>query len=385
MSPHRKTTSPALAIVLALALFSMAAGSAWGANRTPRAVFLGIGVSAYQDESVAPLPKVRKELQETAAAFKLQEGKLFSREDQIVLLDDQATGRAVSEALRGLDDSKLAHGDYLIVSLHGRGVSHQGEWFFLPADARRGNPESWVSGSALDDRLERQARRGVNVVLLLDTFSAAAFGTLSPESPDALAMNTNFIVFAASLGEQSGSGSEQGAFTRAFLEALAGKADYNQDGIITLAECELYVSTRVEELTRESPQGPQRPTTSHPMTVPNTLPLALLDTPAAPERPDREKMKSGEAASTSVAGTWTHKSIDDDGKTTVTKLELREDGTFSVSVNGKTGGGNWALEDNQLTLECRNGKKIVVRVLSVSRTKLVLEGDEGREVYTRQS
>jgi hypothetical protein len=40
-----------------------------------------------------------------------------------------------------------------------------------------------------------------------------------------------------------------GAFSRALLEALRGKADYNRNGIISAGMIELYVSGRVKELT----------------------------------------------------------------------------------------------------------------------------------------
>ena len=42
---------------------------------------------------------------------------------------------------------------------------------------------------------------------------------------------------------------ENGAFSRALLEALRGKADYNRNGIISAGMIELYVSGRVKELT----------------------------------------------------------------------------------------------------------------------------------------
>ena len=62
-----------------------------------------------------------------------------------------------------------------------------------------------------------------------------------------------------------------GAFTRAVLEGIAGKADDSLSGRITLNMLDLYVSERVKELTR----GQQTPTTVKPPNVPD-FPVAML-------------------------------------------------------------------------------------------------------------
>ena len=56
-----------------------------------------------------------------------------------------------------------------------------------------------------------------------------------------------------------------GAFTKALLDGLDGLADYDQDGVITLKELDLYVTRNVKKLTN----GSQRPTTQIPANMPD--------------------------------------------------------------------------------------------------------------------
>jgi uncharacterized caspase-like protein len=81
------------------------------------------------------------------------------------------------------------------------------------------------------------------------------------------------IVFASSTGNQYSLEKPEwgnGAFTKALVEGLSGKADYTGKGKITVNMLDLYISERVKELT----QGQQTPTTTKPNTVPD-FPIAV--------------------------------------------------------------------------------------------------------------
>jgi uncharacterized caspase-like protein len=62
-----------------------------------------------------------------------------------------------------------------------------------------------------------------------------------------------------------------GAFTKALIEGISGKADYRQTGRVTHKMLDLYIAERVKELTN----GKQSPVTQAPGGVPD-FPLALL-------------------------------------------------------------------------------------------------------------
>ena len=61
-----------------------------------------------------------------------------------------------------------------------------------------------------------------------------------------------------------------GAFTKALVEALSGRADYGGKGKITINMVDLYLSERVKELTK----GKQTPTTTKPQTI-QDFPIAV--------------------------------------------------------------------------------------------------------------
>lgn len=81
------------------------------------------------------------------------------------------------------------------------------------------------------------------------------------------------IIFAASTGRQvsfEDAAWNNGAFTKALVEGLTGKAEIAGKGKVTVNSLDLYVSERVKELTR----GQQTPTTAKPETVPD-FPVAI--------------------------------------------------------------------------------------------------------------
>jgi uncharacterized caspase-like protein len=87
------------------------------------------------------------------------------------------------------------------------------------------------------------------------------------------------IVFASSTGKQKSlerADWQNGAFTKALVEGLRGKADYHNRGRITINMLDLYLSERVKGLTA----GKQTPTTTKPQTI-QDFPIAVAVVAAA--------------------------------------------------------------------------------------------------------
>ena len=81
------------------------------------------------------------------------------------------------------------------------------------------------------------------------------------------------MVFSSSTGRQfslENASWNNGAFTKALVEGIDGKADEQHSGRVTYKMLDLYVSERVKSLT----QGNQSPVTQAPGGV-NDFPLAL--------------------------------------------------------------------------------------------------------------
>ncbi len=82
------------------------------------------------------------------------------------------------------------------------------------------------------------------------------------------------IIFSSSTGRQysvEDAAWGNGAFTKALVEGISGKADFTGKGRITINMLDLYLSERVKQLTR----GQQTPTTAKPVTIPD-FPLAII-------------------------------------------------------------------------------------------------------------
>jgi hypothetical protein len=91
---------------------------------------------------------------------------------------------------------------------------------------------------------------------------------------DLIAAENGIVVFAATTGRQASLEDQawgNGAFTKALVEGLGGKANYTGDGRITINQLDLYLSERVKALTN----GQQTPTTAKPKTV-TDYPIALV-------------------------------------------------------------------------------------------------------------
>jgi uncharacterized caspase-like protein len=86
------------------------------------------------------------------------------------------------------------------------------------------------------------------------------------------------VVMAAATGAQASAEDvvwRNGAFTKALLEGLAGRADLLHTGRVTVNMLDLYVSERVRELTA----GSQTPATAKPSTIAD-FPLLTIPPPA---------------------------------------------------------------------------------------------------------
>src|SRR5262249_21984981 len=117
------------------------------------------------------------------------------------------------------------------------------------------------SSSVPDSEISRTLKQlAGNALFFFDTChagKAAGIGLKGGNDTNKLineiAGSANAMVLASSTGsEESMERDEwqQGAFTKALLEGLAGKADIlPKDGIVTIDELSLYVKERVKELT----------------------------------------------------------------------------------------------------------------------------------------
>lgn len=237
----------------------------------PSLYLLAIGVSEYADPALnlgfaaADARALVERLSREAGGNKGLYREVHSR----VLTDREATRANVLGALELLN--QMAQGDLAILFVAGHGIQDQrGNFYYLPHD---GNAEQLLSsGIKWLDFKDFTSNLPGKVILLADTCHAGGiYGErgrravldmtyLAREFADA---GSGVVVFASSQGKEF---SEEhpdwshGAFTRALLDGLAGKADLTPDGVIYQSELEAFVKRAVVDLT----QGRQHPVTIRP-------------------------------------------------------------------------------------------------------------------------
>ncbi len=250
-------------------------------EQRPRLYVLAVGVSDYQ-QSELRLRFAGKDARDLAEAFSKQGRTLYRSIETKILTDAGAKKNGILDGLEWLQRSTTAK-DIAVLFLAGHGITDPstGNYYFLPFDAdMNGIKRSMIAESELRDTLSSIPGK---VLLFLDTCHAGKiFALTQGRGPGDLASfvtelssaENGVVVFAASTGRQASQEAaawNNGAFTKAVLEGLRGRADQQKTGRVTLNMLDLYISERVKQLT----EGRQTPTTAKPATIPD-FPIAIV-------------------------------------------------------------------------------------------------------------
>lgn len=245
-----------------------AAGDAFVAK--PKLYVLAVGVSRYANKEFT-LGFPAKDARDFAAVLQAQQGGLYREVVAKVLSDEQATK---DEVLDGLDwiRKETTSKDVAMVFLAGHGVNDPtGNYYFCPHNV---DPD-WLLRTGVpfsDIKTTVQSIAGKALFFVDTCHSGNVMGTrralndITGVVNELASAGNGAVVFAASTGRQyslEDAAWGNGAFTKALVEGLAGKADYTGSGKITINMLDLYLSERVKELTK----GRQTPTTTKPQTV----------------------------------------------------------------------------------------------------------------------
>jgi WD40 repeat protein len=227
---------------------------------------LAVGISSY--------PKLRPQFQlkypskdanDFANNLKKQVKTLYGDAEIRMLVDTQASRSNVLEGLKWLRQS-VSGEDMGILFLAGHGFMLQNHYYFAPSDLDLSTDDAGIQtgvpGEAIQETLANLKGRGI---FFLDTcHSGFALSELKINTDMTGTLNDMgdekaVVVLAGSAGRQSAQEADEwnnGAFTKAILEGLNGKADYARTGRITPPLLHTYVSTRVKSMT-ENQQTPK--------------------------------------------------------------------------------------------------------------------------------
>jgi len=242
----------------------------------PKLYVLAIGISNYKDPSLR-LQFAHKDAQEFVKVLESQKGRLYEDIKVKLLTNDMATKDEILDGLEWLQ-RQTTHKDVAMLFIAGHGINDPaGLYYFLPHNAdleklkRTGVPFSDIKNTV--------SSIAGKVVMFVDTcHSGGVMGKRS--APDITGVineltsaENGVVVFASSTGRQYSLEDPQwghGAFTKALIEGLEGKADILGKGKITVNMLDAYVAERVKELTK----GKQTPVTAKPETIPD-FPVAI--------------------------------------------------------------------------------------------------------------
>jgi WD40 repeat protein len=243
----------------------------------PKLYILAVGVSDYEDRGLA-LGFAAKDARDFAGSMERQKGGLYRDVTVRVLTDRLATRDVIMDGLDWIQRETTSK-DVAMVFLAGHGVNDQaGIYYYLPANANTDRLKR--TGVSFSDIRNTVASLAGKALLFVDTCHSGDVMGTRRGSTDITAMvnelasaENGVVVFASSTGRQysmEDASWGNGAFTKALVEGMNGRADYLGKGRVTINMLDLYLSERVKELTG----GKQTPTTTKPRTIPD-FPVAM--------------------------------------------------------------------------------------------------------------
>ncbi len=242
---------------------------------------LAVGVNAYEDSKIPPLPYAGQDADALVQAFTKQRGKAFRDVHAFVLAElgaAQPTGETIRRGLASLEQARP--GDIVLLFLAGHGAEDgQGEFLFLPRDTRLqdgGGVDGAISWRELKPVLDLPARK----LIFVDTCYWESVGEQKARGVDNEQLSKDLQEFNA-VSYTSCRGTERaveqealsnGALAKVLIHGLRGKADLNRDQVVTLEELDAYMTEAVPLLTN----GAQYPVTHTPEGY-QRVPIAVVE------------------------------------------------------------------------------------------------------------
>jgi len=240
----------------------------------PKLYVLAIGVSKYKDKSLT-LQYAAKDASDFANVMSTQKGLLYSDVSIKLLTDDKSNKINI---LDGLDwiQSETTSRDVAMIFFAGHGMNdNNGNFYYMPVEGDGERLRSTcVNYSEIQQSVSAIAGK---VVLFMDAcHSGGVMGSTTGRRSavvdivgfvnELASAENGVVVFTSSTGRQyslEDPAWNNGAFTKALVEGLGGKADLLNQNSITIKTLDLYISQRVKELTK----GKQTPTMIVPASI----------------------------------------------------------------------------------------------------------------------
>jgi len=233
---------------------------------------LVVGISKYAGDFALEFPQ--KDAVDFNNSMLKQKGRLYNEVVTRMLVDQSASKAAIMDGLQWLRES-VGERDAGMLFFAGHGDKVGSSYYFIPGDHSalpsenvvktpremeawklKNGPSAWVAGDEISKTLNGIKGRAA---FFIDTcHSGQSIKQTRTGSPDATSTlneindEKSVVIFASSTSKQSSQEDAKwgnGAFTKAIVEGLAGKADKDNNGLIRPSYLNAYVSDRVRSLT----------------------------------------------------------------------------------------------------------------------------------------
>ncbi len=264
-----------------LAWKGVAAAKGEMAQLKPKLYMLVVGVSKYEKKEYQ-LDFAAKDAVDFANALMLQKGRMYRDVESRLLTDKEATREKILSGLKWLQ-TQVTGSDVGVLFLAGHGINDVDETFYyLPVNADASKLKS--TGVVFTEIRNTMANMQGRSLFFVDACHSGnvlggrrlALTDMNLMVNDMTSDENGVVVFSSSTRKQFSQESpdwNNGAFTKALVEGVNGRADYKKDGRITYKELDVYLAARVTELT----DGEQTPVTQAPGGVPD---FAVAMTPS---------------------------------------------------------------------------------------------------------
>ena len=247
----------------------------------PKLYVLAIGISKYRDKDLV-LRFAAKDASDFANIMSKQKGLLYGDVSVRLLTDEKCSKVNILDGLQWIQNETTSR-DVAMIFFAGHGITdNTGTFFYMPVEADRDRLRSTCVNYA--EITQSVAAIAGKVVLFMDAChsgSVAGNPTRRSTSPADIigvlnelgSADNGAVVFASSTGKQyslEDAAWNNGAFTKALVEGIEGKADLFSQRSITIKSLDLYISQRVKLLTK----GQQAPVTIIPVSI-TDFPIAL--------------------------------------------------------------------------------------------------------------
>ena len=232
-----------------------------GATEKPDLYVLTAAVNRYRDKSLW-LNYAVPDAQSVAAGFQKQKSGLYRNVHISQLNDGEVTKEKLAAEFSRLSEHIRAD-DVFVFFVSGHGTTYDdGDYYYLPSDFRYTSKDSIPTGGISKNNLLANLSKikAGKTLVMLDTCNSGAFlsdsnkrGLSEKTAIDRLTRATGHATLAASSDTQSAMEgyNGHGVFTYVFLEGIAGAADSDSDGYVTLNELSAFVEREVPERSYE--------------------------------------------------------------------------------------------------------------------------------------